>query len=117
MPWIILHANGEELSRHELVKPIVIGRATDCDIAIKDIMLSRSHCRLEPVPFFASGRQVARQFGDLRFELLVFPRRLFQPGPFLRGRAPDQRDNRQSPCEPASPCQCHGPYPRGEWVV
>jgi hypothetical protein len=50
MPWIILHANGEELSRHELVKPIVIGRATDCDIAIKDIMLSRSHCRLEPVP-------------------------------------------------------------------
>ena len=49
MPWIILHANGEELSRHELTKPIVIGRATDCDIPVKDIMLSRSHCRIEPV--------------------------------------------------------------------
>ena len=55
MPWIILHANGEELSRHELTKPIVIGRATNCDIAIKDIMLSRSHCRLEPVPAQSNG--------------------------------------------------------------
>src|SRR5687768_4782145 len=49
MPWIILHANGEELARHELIKPIVIGRATDCDIPVEDIMLSRSHCRLEPL--------------------------------------------------------------------
>jgi predicted component of type VI protein secretion system len=48
MPWIILHANGEELTRHDLVGPIVIGRSPECDIAIKDIMLSRTHCRIEP---------------------------------------------------------------------
>ena len=56
MPWIILHANGEELARHDLVSPVVIGRAPDCDIAIKDIMLSRTHCRLEPA---AGGGEAA----------------------------------------------------------
>jgi predicted component of type VI protein secretion system len=48
MAWIILHANGEELARRDLAGPVVIGRSPDCDIAIKDIMLSRTHCRIEP---------------------------------------------------------------------
>ena len=50
MAWIIVSANGEELDRRELTAPVVIGRSSECDIAVRDIMLSRQHCRLEPVP-------------------------------------------------------------------
>jgi len=50
MPWIIIYANGEELDRRELVAPVVIGRSPECDIAVRDILLSRSHCRFEPSP-------------------------------------------------------------------
>ena len=48
MPYVIFTANGEEYDRRELTRPIVLGRAPDCDIAIPDITLSRHHCRLEP---------------------------------------------------------------------
>jgi predicted component of type VI protein secretion system len=49
MAWIIVSANGEELDRRELTTPVVVGRSSECDVAIRDIMLSRKHCRLEPV--------------------------------------------------------------------
>jgi predicted component of type VI protein secretion system len=49
MPWIIVSANGEELDRRELTAPVVIGRSPECDVVVRDIMLSRQHCRLEPV--------------------------------------------------------------------
>ena len=50
MPWIIITANGEELDRRELFDdPLVIGRSPECDIAVRDILLSRTHCRLEPI--------------------------------------------------------------------
>jgi len=48
MAWIIVSANGEELERRELTKPLVLGRSSECDLAVRDIMLSRTHCRLEP---------------------------------------------------------------------
>ena len=49
MAWIIVSANGEELDRRELSTPVVVGRSSESDIAIRDILLSRAHCRLEPV--------------------------------------------------------------------
>jgi predicted component of type VI protein secretion system len=49
MPWILVSANGEELERRELSGPLVIGRSPECDLAVRDILLSRTHCRLEPV--------------------------------------------------------------------
>ena len=48
MPYVIFTANGEEYDRRELTRPMVLGRAPDCDITIPDITLSRRHCRLEP---------------------------------------------------------------------
>jgi pSer/pThr/pTyr-binding forkhead associated (FHA) protein len=48
MPYVIFTANGEEYDRRELTRPMVLGRAPDCDISIPDITLSRRHCRLEP---------------------------------------------------------------------
>jgi predicted component of type VI protein secretion system len=35
------------LDRRDLREPLVIGRALDCDVCIRDIMLSRHHCRIE----------------------------------------------------------------------
>jgi hypothetical protein len=49
MAWIIITANGEELDRRELLDDaLVVGRSPECDIAVRDILLSRTHCRLEP---------------------------------------------------------------------
>jgi hypothetical protein len=49
MAYLIFMANGEEYARRELraPTPIVIGRAPDCDVAVRDIILSRHHCRIE----------------------------------------------------------------------
>jgi pSer/pThr/pTyr-binding forkhead associated (FHA) protein len=48
MAYFVLSANGEELDRQELRKAVVIGRSAECDVAVRDILLSRQHCRLEP---------------------------------------------------------------------
>ncbi|MGD0539975.1 MAG: FHA domain-containing protein [Tepidisphaeraceae bacterium] len=48
MPYIVIKSNGQEIDRRELKGGIVIGRAPDCDVTLRDILLSRRHCRLEP---------------------------------------------------------------------
>jgi len=48
VPYIVIKSNGQEIDRHELSGGIVIGRAPDCDVTLRDILLSRRHCRLEP---------------------------------------------------------------------
>jgi pSer/pThr/pTyr-binding forkhead associated (FHA) protein len=47
MPYLTLHAHGQELARHDLTGPLVIGRCPECDIAVRDVLLSRRHCRIE----------------------------------------------------------------------
>src|ERR1700689_3854106 len=47
VPYIVIKANGQEVDRRELSGAIVIGRAPDCDVTLRDILLSRRHCRLE----------------------------------------------------------------------
>ena len=47
MPYIILTAHGEELERKELTEPVTIGRSPTCDLSVRDILLSRIHCRIE----------------------------------------------------------------------
>jgi len=44
MPYLIFSANGDEIDRRELSEPVIIGRAPDCTICIRDILLSRKHC-------------------------------------------------------------------------
>jgi len=38
---------GKELGSRRLDGPLTIGRSPDCDVSLHDILLSRSHCRLE----------------------------------------------------------------------
>ncbi len=48
MPYLIFTANHEEILRRELRGTLSIGRASDCAICVRDIMMSRAHCRVEP---------------------------------------------------------------------
>jgi pSer/pThr/pTyr-binding forkhead associated (FHA) protein len=47
VPYIVIKANGQEIDRRELSGAIVIGRAPDCDVTLRDILLSRRHCKLQ----------------------------------------------------------------------
>jgi pSer/pThr/pTyr-binding forkhead associated (FHA) protein len=50
MAYLILSDREHEFDRRELgAEPVVIGRAVDVDIPIRDILLSRRHCRIEPL--------------------------------------------------------------------
>jgi len=44
---VVRSAAGTELRRKELLASMIIGRATECDLAIGDPRLSRLHCRVE----------------------------------------------------------------------
>jgi hypothetical protein len=48
MPYIVVKSNGQEVARRELDCGLVLGRAPDCDVAVRDILLSRRHLRLQP---------------------------------------------------------------------
>lgn len=47
MAYIILSANGEEIDRVALEDELVIGRSPECDVSIRDVLMSRRHVRLE----------------------------------------------------------------------
>ncbi|HEX8521591.1 MAG TPA: FHA domain-containing protein [Tepidisphaeraceae bacterium] len=47
MPYVIFTVSEQEIDRRELKATATVGRASDCDICIRDIMMSRAHCRLE----------------------------------------------------------------------
>jgi hypothetical protein len=49
MAFVVVLFRGEELTRREVAGPLVIGRAPDCDISVRDILLSRRHCQIVPV--------------------------------------------------------------------
>src|SRR3954467_3187324 len=46
MPFLVASFRDEEVTRRELTGPLVIGRSPDCDIVVRDIILSRRHCRI-----------------------------------------------------------------------
>jgi len=51
MAYLRVTFNGQEIDRRDLDpdgQGLVIGRAAECDLAVRDILLSRRHCRLEP---------------------------------------------------------------------
>jgi pSer/pThr/pTyr-binding forkhead associated (FHA) protein len=48
MAFVLVLFRGEELARRELNGPMTVGRSAECDISVRDILLSRRHCRLVP---------------------------------------------------------------------
>ncbi|MBC8107785.1 MAG: FHA domain-containing protein [Anaerolineae bacterium] len=49
MPYIILADKDQEIDRRELSEAVTIGRSLECGIQVRDALLSRQHCRLEPI--------------------------------------------------------------------
>jgi pSer/pThr/pTyr-binding forkhead associated (FHA) protein len=49
MPYLILTDKQHELDRHDLRGPVVIGRSPECDVVVRDVLLSRRHLRVEPL--------------------------------------------------------------------
>lgn len=47
MAYLVFRFKGMELGRWALRDPVVLGRSSECDISVRDIMLSRRHCRIE----------------------------------------------------------------------
>jgi pSer/pThr/pTyr-binding forkhead associated (FHA) protein len=47
MPFIVIKSNGQEIDRRVLSGAVVVGRAPDCDVTVRDILLSRRHCKFE----------------------------------------------------------------------
>ena len=47
MAFIVVADKSQEVDRRELLGPLVIGRAPECDLPIRDILLSRRHCIIE----------------------------------------------------------------------
>jgi pSer/pThr/pTyr-binding forkhead associated (FHA) protein len=48
MPYIVLAEKDREIDRRELTGPLTIGRSPECDVSVRDILLSRRHCAIEP---------------------------------------------------------------------
>lgn len=60
MSYLILADKNGEFDRRDLLEPMTIGRAMDCNIVVRDILLSRKHCRVEPF----NGRWVISDLGS-----------------------------------------------------
>jgi len=48
MAYIVVSFKGQEVGRWPLNGPLSIGRSTECDIVVRDILLSRRHCEIVP---------------------------------------------------------------------
>lgn len=49
MPYIILADKNAEIDRRELTEAVTIGRSLECGVQVRDALLSRQHCRIEPI--------------------------------------------------------------------
>jgi len=47
MAYVVVYHKDEEIDRRPLEGDLVIGRSTESDIAVRDVLLSRHHCRIE----------------------------------------------------------------------
>jgi predicted component of type VI protein secretion system len=47
MPYIVVNSDHQDVDCRELDGSLVIGRAPDCQVSVRDILLSRRHCRIE----------------------------------------------------------------------
>ncbi|HUB24320.1 MAG TPA: FHA domain-containing protein [Tepidisphaeraceae bacterium] len=50
MACLRITLNNREIERRDLSRPLVIGRAPECDLSVRDVLLSRRHCRIAPSP-------------------------------------------------------------------
>jgi predicted component of type VI protein secretion system len=48
MAYIVYYYRDEEVGRVKLEGPVLVGRSPECSVSIRDVMMSRVHCQIEP---------------------------------------------------------------------
>src|SRR5436309_2818928 len=48
MAYIVYYHKNEEVGRVPLEGPVLVGRSPECSVSIRDVLLSRVHCQIEP---------------------------------------------------------------------
>jgi predicted component of type VI protein secretion system len=48
MAYVVVSFKGQEVGRWPLNGPLTVGRSTECDVVVRDILLSRRHCEIAP---------------------------------------------------------------------
>jgi predicted component of type VI protein secretion system len=114
VPYIVIKSNGQEVARRELDRGVVVGRAPDCDVSVRDILLSRRHCRLQPSDDGWMVQDLQSKNGTvIDGERLRVPRLLSDNDVIRLGRSKiifhaglpeeDFADRRLTPARPADP--------------
>src|SRR5260370_8197711 len=62
MAYLVITVPGKDPYRHELTHASTIGRGVECEICLRDALLSRRHCRIEPI----DAKRGAWQIVDLK---------------------------------------------------
>jgi pSer/pThr/pTyr-binding forkhead associated (FHA) protein len=50
MPYLVVNNDRQETEHREINGDLVIGRAPDCEVSVRDILLSRKHCKIQRSP-------------------------------------------------------------------
>lgn len=48
MAYVVSYFKDQEVARRRLDGPVVVGRSPECELSIRDVLLSRHHCRIDP---------------------------------------------------------------------
>ena len=114
MAFIILGDEQQEWERRPLRQAMTIGRSFDCDLPVRDTLLSRKHCRLEPHGnqwvlidlksrngTMIGGERIARQVLEDGDVIRIGQTRVcFRAGAFVAAIAPNPAPSRVRPLDP-----------------
>jgi pSer/pThr/pTyr-binding forkhead associated (FHA) protein len=117
MPYLIITDTQHELDRHDLRGPVVIGRSPECDVVVRDVLLSRRHLRVEPLgerwvitdlgskngTFIDNERVEKHMLGDADVVKAGRTRIIFKSGPFAP--PPPEVLQRKASRRPADPIE------------
>lgn len=48
MAYVVVSFKGQEIGRWPLKGPLTVGRSAECEVVVRDILLSRRHCEIAP---------------------------------------------------------------------
>ena len=110
---IVADSKSQEIDRRELAGPIIIGRSPECDLPVRDILLSRKHCVIERLGetwviadlgskngTHLNGELVQRhELHDCDVIRIGRTRIAFRQGPFVPA-PPDVKRSKQRPADP-----------------
>src|SRR4051794_18389105 len=110
---IVADSHSAEIDRRELFGPVVIGRSPECNLPVRDILLSRKHCIIEKIGdvwviadlnskngTLVNGEPITRHvLADMDLVRIGRTRIAFRDGPFIPA-PPEVKRSKQRPADP-----------------